>query len=729
MSSQHQRLRGIRVLKAVSSAVRLQILNSLFDKGELSYTELMGLLKMSPSRDAGRFAYHLKFLLKADLVEVDVESKKYRLTDLGKMVLEVADEIEKKGLKPQKLLVRTSRYTLEEFDINRIVEALVKEANMPVEQAKKVAKEAEKRLLKAKTRYLTTPLIREVVNGILVEKGLEDYRHKLTRLGLPVHDVAHMLSKGKNFQNASSLCEKFGENVFEEYTLLNVLPRDVADAHLSGEIHISYLSHWILKPSEVIHDLRFFLENAGAIFFTKTTPKTLESALNLTFNMLLHVAKEVGGTQTLEYFNVFLAPFLRNLKPDQAKEALRLFMLNLSQHIDASLNLELTVPDFLAENPVISNSAWTGNYGDLVDECRLLALLTLEVLTEESVKRPLLNPRVVVKLRPENFKDYSASKILFAAHNLAAARGLPYFANNSGDGGKHSVFSPSGFRLRANPKDDWEIDTVRTGILGVVTVNLPRIVYECGENESRFFELLDSRLEMAARALEIKLKALKRNGKGFLSFLLKAVDGDEYFRLENSAHVVNLVGLEEAAEVFSGKNVYEDEDSLKFAVQTVQHISEFLQKREYERNKRLMASFVPFEEAHIRLARLDIERFGAAKVRFHGSREKPHYSAFTKVNIQNPSDMLKTLAAGKELYSPLVGGNLTVIDLGETEQTAETLLALTQKFVENYQMAFFTYSRNLTYCNKCCETMFGLLHKCPTCGSVSTLAHLTRYMC
>jgi ribonucleoside-triphosphate reductase len=63
------RARGVKVLKAVSSPLRLQILNLLFDKGALTYTELMTQLKMNPSRDAGRFAYHLKFLLKANLVD------------------------------------------------------------------------------------------------------------------------------------------------------------------------------------------------------------------------------------------------------------------------------------------------------------------------------------------------------------------------------------------------------------------------------------------------------------------------------------------------------------------------------------------------------------------------------------------------------------------------------------------------------------------------------------
>ena len=49
MSVPH-RVRGVRILKAVSSPLRLQILNLLFDRGSLSYTELMGSLKMNPSR-------------------------------------------------------------------------------------------------------------------------------------------------------------------------------------------------------------------------------------------------------------------------------------------------------------------------------------------------------------------------------------------------------------------------------------------------------------------------------------------------------------------------------------------------------------------------------------------------------------------------------------------------------------------------------------------------------
>ncbi|MEM2104791.1 MAG: anaerobic ribonucleoside-triphosphate reductase [Candidatus Bathyarchaeia archaeon] len=713
-------MRGIRILKAVSSSVRLQILNFLFDKGALSYTELMNLLKMSPSRDAGRFAYHLKFLLKADLLEVDADSKKYSLTDLGKMVCEVAEEIEKKGLGPHRILVRTSRLTLEEFDVNKIVDSLVKEADMPVENAKKVAKEAEKRLLKARTRYLTAPLIREVVNGILVEKGLEEYRHKLTRLGLPVHDVSHILSRGKAFCNASFLCEEFGKNVFEEYTLLNVLPRDIADAHLSGEIHINGLGCWILMPSEAVHDLRFFLKGVGGFHFSQLPPNNLESALNYAFNVLLFSAKEICEMQVLEYFNVFLAPFLRSVDTVKAKEALKRFIFNVGQHVRASLNLELTVPDFLADKPAVGASLVSGTYGDYIDECQHLAMLVMEVLAEGSLHKPMLNPKVVVKMRPDAFKDGEAVNVLLNAHRLASEKGTPYFAN-IGETGWHSVFSPSGFKLKADLKSDWEVDTLRTGALGVVTVNLPRIAYECNNDKSKFFQLLRERLEMAVNALEIKFRMLKQRSKVLLRFMMQAANDDQYFRLENSARLVNLAGLEESVKAFNGKSFYEDEGSLKFASEIANYVSDFLHKGDRRGERRLVPSVLPSSEASVRLTRQDIERYGVAKVVFHGTREKPYYSSFKSLNVENSEALLKVLAIEKELRANLAGGSLHVLELGEAEYTPENLFSLTKFLVEKCEVELFTYNRCLTYCSQCDKSMFGMLHKCPNCGSVGTL--------
>jgi len=419
--SASQRVRGVRVLKAVSSPLRLQILNLLFDKGPLSYTELMSSLKMNPGRDAGRFAYHLKFLLKTDLVEVDAEARKYCLTEMGKMVIDVADRIDRKALKSKSTLVRTSRLALEEFDANKIANSLIREAKMPAEQAQKIAKEAEKQLLRSKTKYMTAPLVREVVNAILIDDGLEDYRNKLTRLGVPVHDVTNLLeSRNPNFDNSTSVAELAGQAVFKEYMLLQVFPRDISDAHLSGALNIDNLSSWITKPKEIIHDLRFFIENGVNLENTNSTlqpyapPQDLETALDLTFNVLLCAGKETAESQTVDYFNIFLAPFAKDVEPSRIKQLLSLFVSNLNRHTNVSLGLELSTPSFLDEKPAIGlQGKRLGKYTDFEDQAQMLASLLIDVMIEESAKKPMIGPTLIVKIRPqttENERKHTGSE-------------------------------------------------------------------------------------------------------------------------------------------------------------------------------------------------------------------------------------------------------------------------------------------------------------------------------
>ncbi|MGA2309773.1 MAG: anaerobic ribonucleoside-triphosphate reductase [Candidatus Bathyarchaeia archaeon] len=723
------RTHGIKILKAVSSPLRLQILNLLFDKGPLSYTELMSSLKMNPSRDAGRFAYHLKFLLKADLIEALVDQKKYGLTDLGKMVIDVANRIDKKANKPKNILIRASRSAIEEFDPNKIANALIKEAKMPPEQAQKVAKEAETQLLKSKTKYLTAPLVREVVNAILIEKGLEEYRNKLTRLGIPVHDVTNLLHTTPQTTNP---LEAAGQTVFKEYTLLNTLPRDIADAHLSGTLHINNLSTWILKPTETIHDTRFFLQNGLNLETINPTqpnqppPKNLETALTTIFNALLHAAKETETTQTLEYLNTFLAPYTKNTEPTRTKEALHQFITNLSQHTDTAINLELTTPKHLADKPATGpNGEQAGKYADYAEEAQQLASLLLEAFAEESLQKPLANPKLTVKIRPETLKDETARAILLKAHALAAHNGTPYFANLTEKNHEQTVHSPSGFKIDAEPNGDWEIDTLRTGCLGTVTVNVPRVAYETEKDPAKFLETLKERLEMANRALDIKHQALRQHAKNLLPFLTQENNGDQYFRLEKTIHTINLAGLTEAAEAFTDKSI-NDEKTQTFAEETAQNITSFINKIGKKRGKHVYPATMPNPEASTRLAQIDIERYGIAKVHFTGTRDKPHYSTTDKLTLQNGNLPKKPQTPQHKTRQTQTGGNLTIIELDETTHEPEQLLSITKQLIENNNPEFFTYNRKTTYCTNCKKTWPGQTSKCPKCNAVSTLTYFDR---
>jgi anaerobic ribonucleoside-triphosphate reductase/DNA-binding transcriptional ArsR family regulator len=729
-----RRARGAKVLKAVSSPLRLQILNLVFDKGDLSYTELMNSLKMNPSRDAGRFAYHLKFLLKADLLEADTDAKKYVLTDLGKMVLDVADRVEKKADKPRGMLVRTSHFTLEEFDANKIANSLIKEAKVPPELAKKASKEAEKRLLKSKTKYLTAPLVREVVNAILVEKGFEDYRHKLTRLGMPVHEVTNLIEDKDHARDSAAILSKAGKTVLSEYTLLNVFPRDIADAHVSGAIHVKGLGTWILKPNEIMHDLRFFfqhgLKRASPLQLSEGSPQSFESALSIVFNVLLHASRETEEMQTCDYFNVFLAPFVKGADVAAVKENLRLFILNVNQHADTTLGLELLIPKFVAGKAAVGpQGKMCGKYGDFAEESQLLASLAIEVLAEESLPKPLFNPKIVLKISKETLADENARAILLKGHSLAAETGTLYFANTLQKGENFTVFSASGCKLEADLTGDWETDTLRTGCLGVVAVNLSRIVHESEKDKNKFFEILKDRCELAARALKIKYRALKQHGKSSLPFMAQSSNGDMYFRLENCSRIINFAGFTESVESFCGANL-SHEESVKFAVELVQNLLAFKRKFGRRHGKRLFPAVLRSLESSVRLAQLDIEKYGVAKVTFSGTREKPFYSTTKRLNLQAgdfPYVSSESLEVEQKLKDLNAGGGLSIIELEGNEYKPEALMKLTEQLITKEGLEFFTYNRVTTYCDSCKKSWFGVLHKCPSCGSMGTLTTFDRF--
>ncbi len=725
------RTRGVKVLKAVSSPLRLQILNLLFDKSALSYTELMNALKMNPSRDAGRFAYHLKFLLKANLVEADVESKKYFLTDLGKMVLDVSDRIEKKAFKPRGMLVRTSHLTLEEFDANKIANSLIAEARVPVELAQKAAKETEKRLLKSKTKYLTASLIREVVNGILVEKGYEDYRNKLTRVGMPIYEVTMSIEAKEKIQDSTTILTKAGQAVIGEYTLLNIFPRDIADAHLSGAIHLDGLGTWILKPFEVIHDMRFFFQNGIAfddpLQFSMKPPHDFDSALIIVFNVLSHSSREINQMQTCNYFNVFLAPYAKGLDIQRIKESLRSFLLNLNQHIQVTLGLELSIPKLTGEKPAIGpEGKVNGKYGDYALESMLLAGLTVEIMMEESIIKPLFNPNLVLKIDKNALDDEKAKAVLLKAHLLAAKYGILYFASMIEKEAEYIAYSATGANFSPDLTNDWETDTLRTGCLGYVTVNLPRIVQESNKEKNKFFEILRDRCELAARALEIKYNMIKKYGSNMLPFLLKSSKSDAYFRLENCTRLINFAGLSEAVESFTEKTGRVEENS-KFFEEVIQEIQAFKIVLGRRLGKRLYPAIISSPEASERLARLDIEKYGIAKIRFSGTREKPYYSTTRRLQMTceslgfSPED-LKVGRKQKGFKSCFLG----IIGLEETEHNPEMLMNFTQRLIEN-RINFFTYNRIISYCDNCKKSMFGNLHKCPTCGSINALTKFDRF--
>ena len=215
-----------------------------------------------------------------------------------------------------------------------------------------------------------------------------------------------------------------------------------------------------------------------------------------------------------------------------------------------------------------------------------------------------------------------------------------------------------------------------------------------------------------------------------MPFLLKSSSGDTYFRLENCSRIINLAGFREAVEAFTEKSI-DSEESRKFAEEIIQNILAFKQKVGRKHGKRLYPVILSDSEASERLAQLDIEKYGVAKVKFSGTREKPYYSTTKRFQVKTigetlsiSSEMLETAQKMKGLNA---GGTLDIIELEDAEFKPEALMDLTQRLIENQSLEFFTYNRIISFCDNCKKSWLGTLHKCPSCGSMSNLATFDRF--
>ena len=164
---QSQAKRVKMIFSVMASPNRIDILRILNSKGPLTYSELKSLAGFKSKKESGKFAYHLRKLLRQSLVALNKSERRYTITNLGQLVLSLARQIEERSvIESGKMYVRTSHDSIEEFTSHKITQSLAKEGGLPENLAQKISEEVENRIYKYQPSYLTGSLIREIVNAV-----------------------------------------------------------------------------------------------------------------------------------------------------------------------------------------------------------------------------------------------------------------------------------------------------------------------------------------------------------------------------------------------------------------------------------------------------------------------------------------------------------------------------------------------------------------------------------
>jgi anaerobic ribonucleoside-triphosphate reductase len=135
---------------------------------------------------------------------------------------------------------------------------------------------------------------------------------------------------------------------------------------------------------------------------------------------------------------------------------------------------------------------------------------------------------------------------------------------------------------------------------------------------------------------------------------------------------------------------------------------------------------VPSAKAAARLAQLDMEHYGWAKVHAKGTKEQPFYTNLVTLPVQAKIASDERLKIEERIQQQTPGGHLTVLQVDEDEPDADRLLTLTRQLTSESKIGLYTFSRNFAYCGHCGKIASGQPVKCPSCGSVDNLVGYTR---
>jgi ribonucleoside-triphosphate reductase len=723
------------VLSALSSQIRVDVLKLLSRKETASFTEIMQSLGLNIRTEAGKFAYHLRELTNAELV-VGSSYKGYTLTPLGERVVDFIYLLEETALKRSKeMFVRTSRYSIEAFNRKKITQSLVNEAGVPEEIAEGVAKEVEERLLKMKVKYLTAPLIREFVNAILIEKGMEDYRHTLTRLGLPVYDVTELIEKqpSGSYNDPEVVHSKSGDAVLEQYMLLKALPRKVSDAHLSGSIHIPNANYWVLRPDSIQHDMRMILSgfkhraNIFSAYFSSKV-KDAESAVSRVPHFLQLFNSGVSGSQSLDHLNIFLSPYFSKLPSDQVNRLAKRLISGLGSISNSledpfhgtSIILELHTPKALKEAPAIGSSGEArGTYEEYEATAKALFLAIINILIQgDEGNLPYFSPTPFIKLCSQCIsEDESLKKV----HELSAQWGTPFFINEKPEWQTESVnYDVNLIRLDSKWMADWDLATLRTGNLDFICMNLPRIAYESKGDDGLLFEKIDDVLDICRAGLDAKGQVIDNRmfRDNALTMLSSTPDSEPYYRIRNSTRGISYIGLPEASKFHTGSLPEDWKEINKFSAKIIERIRGYTDSLSRTTSQRWVVNQAPFGSYSARLARLDIERFGREGVSLNNIDE-PYYSTDNTSKKSSEFSLKEAFEAEGEFHRLLNGGHTLTIPLTDAKVSTGRLFEVTKDIVDGSQLGSYTFARSMTYCLNCQTSHIGALQRCTTCGSSS----------
>jgi len=632
--------------------------------------------------------------------------------------------------------------TIVPFDKSRIVDAIFKALTATGEGEKKKAKRLAERVMRILNRRFKkgeiphVEQIQDIVEEVLILEGLVKtakayilYREQRRRIREAIKYSEEAVDRLDQYlerldwevqENANMAFSLQGLNhyattyIIKRYWLNKIYPKEIREAEESGDFHIHNLD--TLGPYCVGWDLYDLLLKGfrGVPGKIESKPaKHFRAALGQVVNFMYTLQGEAAGAIAFSNFDTLLAPFIRydNLNYQQVKQALQEFLFNMAiptrvgfQCPFTNITLDLKPSSVFAKMPVIiGGKPQDKTYQDFEEEMKIFDRALYEVYMEGDAKgRPFHFPIPTINIT----KDFPWEEPAFDGIFEASAKyGTNYFANYINSNMSPEDVRSMCCRLRLNLTELYNRgggglfgSGSKTGSIGVVTINLPRIGY-LSKTKKEFFKRLAKIMDLAKESLEIKRKVLENYiEKGlypYSKFYLQDIKRMRGKYWANHFSTIGLVGMQECLLNFMGENIA-SRRGRKFALEVLDFMRERLVQYQKETGNIYNLEATPAESTAYRLALKDKEKY--PDIITAGTKKTPYYTNSSQLPVNYTDDIFEALKLQDELQCKYTGGTVLHIFLGERMQNGEGVKRLVKKIFENFKLPYITITPTFSIC-------------------------------
>ena len=534
-----------------------------------------------------------------------------------------------------------------------------------------------------------------------------------------------------------------------------LLPEEIVKAHDEGLIHFhdaDYFAQNALHNCDLIN-LEDMLQNGtniNGVMIEK--PHRFLTAMTIATQLITAVNSSQYGGCTITMTH--LAPFVRSSREYYKKKYKKRGLTEEQQEkfveedlkkeiIDGVQTFQYQINSMTTTNgqaPFLSVCLYLGETDEYKEE---LAMIIEEVLkqriqgmkNEKGVYITPAFPKLLYVLEEDNVnpkgKYYYLTKL---AAECTAKRMVPDYisekvmkATKIDKNGNGQCFPCMGCRSFLTPYVDEEGKPKYYGRFnqGVVTINLVDVALSSEKNPDLFWKILDDRLELCHRALQIRHKRLSKVSSdvapilwqnGALARLKKGECIHELLHHGYSTISLGYAGLYECVKYMTGSSHTDGGTGHDFGIQVMQRLNDKCNEWKADEDIDYSVYGTPIEATTYKFAKCLRERFGKIK----GITDRDYITNSYHVPVFEEIDAFTKLKLESEFQKLSPGGAISYIETPNLTNNLASVMEVIKFIYDNIMYAELNTKSD--YCQECGYDGEILLDDnlewyCPNCGN------------